>query len=103
MHPVTLRALEWSQIVELVSGFALTPLGASRLASLEPQADPQRVSQLIAATTEGVTYLASNPAFSLQAPDDLDSIVAVLAVEGRALESLRLLAFAGFLDSVALT
>ena len=103
MHPVTLRALEWDQIVALVRGFAVTPLGAARLAELRPQSDAHHVSQLLAATTEGVKYLDANPPFSLQAPDDLDSIVAALAVEGRALEALRLLAFAEFLDSVALT
>ena len=103
MHPVTLRALEWDQVVEFVAGFAVTPLGAQRLVNLEPQTDSQRVGQLVDATTEGVTYLDSNPPFSLQAPGDLDSIVATLAVEGRALEPLRLFAFADFLDSVALT
>jgi DNA mismatch repair protein MutS2 len=103
MHPVTLRALEWDQIVELVGGFAITPLGAARLAELQPQTDPHRVTQLLAATTEGVKYLDSNPGFSLQAPDDLASILASVAVEGRALEPLRLIAFADFLDSVGLT
>lgn len=103
MYSVTLRALEWDQIVELVSGFALTPLGATRLAELQPQADPHRVAQLLAVTTEGVKYLDANPPFSLQAPDDLESIVASVAVEGRALEPLRLLAFAEFLDSIGLT
>jgi DNA mismatch repair protein MutS2 len=103
MPAVTLRALEWDQIVDLVRGFALTPFGAARLAALQPQSDPHRVSQLLAATAEGVRYLDANPAFSLQAPDDLESVVASLAVEGRALEPPRLLAFAGFLDSVGLT
>ena len=84
-------------------GFALTPLGAARLAELQPQSDPHRVGQLLAATTEGVKYLDANPPFSLHAPEDLESIVASLAVEGRALEPLRLLAFAEFLDSVGLT
>ena len=103
MQTVALRALEWDEIVEVVRGFALTPLGAARLAELEPQTDPHRVSQLLAATTEGVKYLDANPAFSLQAPEDLGSMLAALAVEGRALESLRLLAFAEFLDSLGLT
>lgn len=103
MHPGTLRALEWDRIVELVRGFALTPLGAAQLAGLQPQSDPHRVGQLLAATSEGVKYLDANPAFSLHAPEDLESIVAALAVEGRALEPLRLLAFAEFLDSVGLT
>ena len=103
MHAGALKALEWDQIVDLVRGFALTPLGAARLAELLPQPDAPRVSQLLAATTEGVKYLDANPPFSLQAPDDLESLVASLAVEGRALEPLRLLAFAEFLDSVGLT
>jgi DNA mismatch repair protein MutS2 len=103
MQPGALRALEWDQIVEVVRGFALTPLGAARLAELEPQSDPHRVAQLLAATTEGVKYLDANPGFSLNAPADLDTVLSALAVEGRALDALRLLAFAEFLDSLALT
>ena len=103
MHTGALRALEWDQIVDVVRGFALTPLGAARLAELAPQSDPHRAAQLLTATTEGVKYLDANPAFSLNAPADLDTVLAALAVEGRALDSLRLLAFAEFLDSLALT
>ena len=103
MHPGALRALEWEQIVDLVRGFALTSLGSARLAELQPQSDPHHATQLLAATTEGVKYLDANPPFSLHAPDDLESLVAALAIEGRALEPLRLLAFAEFLDSVGLT
>jgi DNA mismatch repair protein MutS2 len=103
MQPSVLRALEWDQIVDVVRGFALTPLGAARLAELTPQSDPQRAAQLLTATTEGVKYLEANPAFSLNAPADLDTVLAALAVEGRALDPLRLVAFADFLDSLALT
>jgi DNA mismatch repair protein MutS2 len=103
MHTAALRALEWDRIVDVVRGFALTPLGAARLAELEPQSDAHRVSQLLATTTEGVKYLDTNPPFSLNAPEDLESVLSALAVEGRALEPVRLLAFAEFLDSVALT
>src|SRR4051794_12474596 len=103
MHPGTLRALEWDRIVDLMRGLALTPLGEARLAELQPQTDPHRVAQLLGATSEGVKYLDANPAFSLQAPDDLESILASVAVEGRPLEPLRLIAFADFLDSVGLT
>ena len=103
MQPSALRALEWDQIVDVVRGYALTPLGAARLAELEPQTDPSRAAHLLAATAEGVKYLDSNPGFSLNAPADLESILAALAVEGRALDALRLLAFAEFLDSLALT
>ena len=103
MHTGALRALEWDQIVDTVRSFALTPPGESRLADLTPQSDPHRAAQLLSATVEGVKYLDANPAFSLNAPADLDAILAALAVEGRALDALRLLAFAEFLDSVALT
>jgi DNA mismatch repair protein MutS2 len=103
MQPGALRALEWDQIVDVVRGYALTPPGAARLAELAPQSDPHRAAQLLAATAEGVKYLDANPGFSLNAPEDLDAVLSALAVEGRALDPLRLLAFAEFLDSLALT
>jgi DNA mismatch repair protein MutS2 len=103
MHTGALRALEWEAVVDIVRGFALTPPGAARLAELEPQADPHRAAQLLAATAEGVKYLDANPAFALNAPADLDGVLSALAIEGRALDALRLLAFAEFLDSLALT
>ena len=103
MHTGALRALEWDAIVDVVRGFALTPLGEARLSELEPQSDPHRAAQLLGATSEGVKYLDANPAFSLNAPADLDTVLSALAVEGRALDPLRLLAFAEFLDSLAMT
>src|SRR5262245_26073242 len=103
MQPSVLRALEWQSVVDVVAGFALTPLGGARLEALEPQSDASRVAQLLAATTEGVTYLDGNPPIALQAPGDLEAIVDSLAVEGRTLEPLQLLAFAEFLDSLGLT
>jgi DNA mismatch repair protein MutS2 len=103
MHPGALRALQWDQIVDVVRGLALTPLGAARLRELEPETDPHRVAQLIAATTEGSRYLDAHPGFSLNAPPDIDVVLSALAVEGRALDALRLLALAEFLDSLALT
>ena len=103
MESSALRALEWDQIVEVVRGFAQTPLGASVLGELEPDSDPGRVSQLIAATTEGFRYLETNPAFELQASEDLETVLAALAIEGRALDAVRLLALAAFLDSLAAT
>jgi DNA mismatch repair protein MutS2 len=103
MHTGALRALEWDAIVDVVRGFALTPIGEARLAELEPQSDPHRAAQLLSATSEGVKYLDANPAFSLNAPADLDALLSALAVEGRALDPLRLLAFAEFLDSLAVT
>lgn len=103
MQPGALRALEFDRIVEVVRGLALTPLGVARLSDLRPQTDQHRVAQLLGATAEGVRYLDANPPFSLQAPPDLDAVLAALAIEGRALEPLKLLAFADFLDSVGET
>src|SRR5688500_20342595 len=99
MHIGALRALEWDQIVDVVRSFALTPPGESRLADLTPQSDPHRAAQLLTATVEGVKYLDANPAFSLNAPADIEGQLAALAVDGRALADLRHLAIAVFLDS----
>jgi DNA mismatch repair protein MutS2 len=95
-----LRALEFDRIVEAVRTFALTPMGAERLARLAPSADPQKVARLLGATTETARYLAADQRLPLRGSSDLPQILSSLAVEGRALEALRLLALADFLDSV---
>jgi len=100
MQSGALRALEFDRIVEAVRGFALTPMGRERLARLTPATDPHKVAQLLAATTETARYLAANPLFPVRAADEFPQIVGALAIEGRALEPLRLLALANFLDSV---
>jgi DNA mismatch repair protein MutS2 len=100
MQPSALRALEFDRIVEAVTGFALTPLGAERLALLQPSTDPQTVAQWQAATSETVRFVAAHGVFPLRASGELPQILAALSVEARALESLRLLALATFLDSV---
>src|SRR5881296_1242875 len=100
MQPGALRALEFDRIVEAVRAFALTPMGDERLGRMAPSTDPQRVAQLQAATTETVRYLAANQLFALHAARDLPQILGSLAIEGRALEPLRILALADFLDSV---
>src|SRR5947208_4563258 len=100
MQSGALRALEFDRIVEAVRTFALTPTGDERLARLAPSTDAQRVAQLLGATTETARYLAANALFPLRASAELPQILGALAVEGRALEPLRLLALADFLDSV---
>jgi DNA mismatch repair protein MutS2 len=84
----------------MVRAFALTPMGDERLARLAPASDAQKVAQLLAATTETTQYLAANALFPLRASAELPQILAALAIEGRALEPLRLVALAAFLDSV---
>ena len=100
MQPAVLRALEFDRVVEMVRGFAMTPMGDDRLSRLAPSGDSQKVAQLLAATTETAKYLASNGLFPLRAAGDMPQILGALAVEGRALEAQRLLALATFLGSV---
>jgi DNA mismatch repair protein MutS2 len=95
-----LKALEFDRVVAAVRSYALTPTGAARLDALAPAQDPAVVREALAATSEAVAYLASNPVFPLRAPDDLEELLALLDVEGRALEPLRLLALADYLESV---
>lgn len=100
MRPATLRALEFDRIVERVVGLAATPTGARRLEQLQPLVDPARITAAQKATSEGTRFLATHPGFPLRAPADLEAIIDALAVEGRALEPLRLLALADYLESI---
>jgi len=100
MHAAALRALEFDRIVDAVRAFSLTPMGAERLAALEPSTDHGVVAELLASTTQAAQYIAKHGSFALRAHADLPEILGALAVEGRALEAPRLLALATFLDSV---
>ncbi len=75
-------------------------MGDERLAQLEPSSEPEIVARLLAATTETTNFLAAGGTFALRASSDLPEILTALAVEGRALEALRLLALANFLESI---
>ncbi len=100
MHVGALRALEFDRIVEVVAGLAITPTGHHRLAQLHPLADVAQVTAAQQATSEGTRFLADHPGFPLRAPADLEEILEGLAVEGRALEPLRLLALSDYLESI---
>ena len=100
MQTTVLQALEFTHIIDVLRGCAVTPLGAERLAGLKPSADPRRVAQLLAATSEGVRFNEAVGGFALSAPPDLPAILGGLAIEGRALEPLRLLGLADYLESV---
>ena len=103
MHTAVLQALEFTHILDVLRGCAVTPLGAERLAGLKPSADPRKVAQLLAATSEGVRFNELAGGFALSAPADLPAIIGGLAVEGRALEPMRLLGLAEYLESVETT
>ena len=66
MQPAALRALEFDRVVEMVRAFAMTPMGDERISRLAPSPDPQKVAQLLAATTETAKYLAANGLFPLR-------------------------------------
>ncbi|MEN3337424.1 MAG: mismatch repair protein MutS2 [Acidobacteriota bacterium] len=99
MHAGALRALEFDRIVEAVRRFALTPAGAARVARLHPLVETADVSAALGATSEAVRFLGDNQ-MPLHAPEDLETILESLGVQGRALEAVHLLALAAFLASV---
>jgi DNA mismatch repair protein MutS2 len=100
MHPGALRALEFDRIVSVVTELALTPTGAARLVSLRPLTEPGRVLTAQRATSEGVRFLTDHPGFPLRAPTDLEAILDALGIEGRALDALRLIGLADYLESI---
>ena len=100
MQPGTQRALEFDRIVEAVTGFALTPMGRERLARLQPSIEGSAVAQGLAATTETARYVAARGTFPIHASSELPQILSALAIEGRALDALRLIALSAFLDSI---
>jgi DNA mismatch repair protein MutS2 len=102
MYSGALRALEFDRIVEAVCRFAQTPPGRAKLTHLEPLRSVEEVRSALSATSETVQFLAENH-IGLQAPDDLDAILGLLAVEGRALEPMQLRALAAFLSSIDAT
>jgi DNA mismatch repair protein MutS2 len=97
---LALRTLEFDRIVEVVTGLALTPMGAEVLAELRPHTEPKAVATALNATSETSTYLEHNALFPIRAGAGLDDALEILPVEGQLLEPLPLRAVADFLDSV---
>jgi DNA mismatch repair protein MutS2 len=97
------RTLEFDRIVSAVRALALTPLGSTALAALEPSTDPKVVVPAQHATSETVLYLERHPLFPLRAGESLPASLATLALKGRPLEPLHLRALADFVDSVEQT
>jgi DNA mismatch repair protein MutS2 len=100
MHTGTLRALEFDRIVTMVADLAVTPMGRAEVESLAPMTSPTRVAAALGATSEGVRFLLVHPGFPLRAPAELEGALEGLGTEGRALEPLRLLGLADFLESI---
>ena len=100
MNEGALRSLEFDRIVEVVRSFALTPLGAARLATLTPHTDIRSAQAALVATTECVRYLDANGPVALEAPSDLEPSLSRLAIQGVALEPDQLRGIAQLLSSV---
>jgi DNA mismatch repair protein MutS2 len=100
MNPGALRALEFGRIVDAVTAMAVTPTGRDRLAEMRPSVEIDEIRTAQQATSEGTRFLADHPGFPLRAPSDLEAILDALTVEGRALEALRLIGLADYLESV---
>src|SRR4051812_20860549 len=96
----SIRTLEFDRIVDAVTALAVTPLGASELASLEPSTDPKVVVAAQAGTTETVKFLERYPLFPLHAGEALVETLDALDVVGRPLDPLQLRMLADFADSV---
>jgi len=103
MHPGTLRTLEFDRIVAAVADLTVTPMGRAEIEALVPLTAPARVAAALGATSEGVRFLEAHQGFPLRSPAELEPALEALATAGRALEPLRLLALAEFLESIELT
>src|SRR5262245_4198198 len=96
---LALRTLEFDRIVDVVSGLALTPLGADALHALEPATDPKAVAAALNATSETTAYLESNALFPLRAGSGLEEALDALQVAGQSLDPLPLRSGDDFLHS----
>jgi DNA mismatch repair protein MutS2 len=94
------RTLEFDRIVDAVTALALTPLGGTALAELEPSTDPKVVVAAQAGTSETVKFLERHPLFPLRAGEALPDALEALGMQGRPLEPLQLRMVADFVDSV---
>jgi len=100
MNPNALRALEFDHIVSVLSDLGVTPTGRNALEALHPSTNPSDVAAALRTTTEAVRFLGDHPGFPLRPPNDLEELLDALALEGRALEAARLLAFSDYLESI---
>jgi DNA mismatch repair protein MutS2 len=100
MHVTTLRALEFDKIAAVVRSYAVTPLGARRLERLTPSTEPVRVAEGLDLTGEAILLLQDHQSLPLRAGEAVNAALDGLALQGRPLEPLRLLALADFFESV---
>ncbi len=101
MHAGVLRTLEFDRIREVLAREAFTPLGRARARALEPAVDADEVQRRLALTSEAAALLKAAGRVALDAPEDLDAILAGLTEDDQEpLAPLALLALARFTGSV---
>src|SRR5580704_5057882 len=105
-------ALEWEQVLALVSRYIGGPLGAAELAKVAPSANREAVEGALAEAGEAIQYLraasAPQPAgqgaairIHLNGLPDVTIFIQKLHIEGAALEPREIFDLIGFLDRAA--
>jgi DNA mismatch repair protein MutS2 len=105
-------ALEWEQVLALVSRYIGSPLGAAELANVSPSANREEVERALADAGEAIQYLraASAPQqtgqgaairINLNGLPDVTIFIQKLHIEGAALEPREIFDLIGFLDRAA--
>ena len=99
MQGTTLRTLEFDRVREALGREALTPLGRARVATLAPATAPDSVRASLALTAAASAFVAETGSLAISSPEDLDTILAVLAIDEQPLDPLALLGLARLTDS----
>jgi len=99
MQGTTLRTLEFDRVREALGREALTPLGRARVAALAPATAPDAVRAALALTAAASAFVAETGSLAISSPEDLDTILAVLAIDEQPLDPLALLGLARLTDS----
>jgi DNA mismatch repair protein MutS2 len=105
-------ALEWEQVLALVSRYIGGPLGAAELAKVAPSAGREEVERALSEAGEAIRYLraASAPQptgqgaairLNLNGLPDVTVFIQKLHIEGAALEPREIFDLIGFLDRAA--
>lgn len=100
MNPAFYKALEFDRVREALAAEAMTALGRARALELEPATEPEHVRRRLALTGEAVAFLKGGGSLGIDAPEDLDRVLAALDVIDQPLEPLQLVGLCRFLRSV---